>query len=373
PPPPPDLTLSIVYDRLRKTLQFKLHAESPEVGYRDRSMGEVALTADPSEVMAELFLNLSTMAATPVDSASAEEQAVQLAELETIGEDLFARLFPPALQQEYWRIKRLREQGLVRTLLIISDEPWIPWELVKPFQFDQASGAAHQDGFLAEEFHLARWLARRGVAPVTEIRAARLVAPRSNLAYTEKERSFFAELAQQGIEVGEPLGTRSKVLETFGAARVKLVHVAAHGAFQMQSPNNAPLELDNNEYLRPADLAGSRALAARRERPLVFLNACQVGQLAFYLTGLGGWAERMVADIGVSAFVGALWEINDQLAAEFAIFFYRQLIAGTSLAAAFHAARLHLREQAPGNPTWLAYTLYADPNARVTWLSSSSR
>jgi hypothetical protein len=37
------------------------------------------------------------------------------------------------------------------------------------------------------------------------------------------------------------------------------------------------------------------------------------------------------------------------------------------LGEAFQRARLHIRDQQPGNPTWLAYALYGDPNSRVTW------
>ena len=68
---------------------------------------------------------------------------------------------------------------------------------------------------------------------------------------------------------------------------------------------------------------------------------------------------------GASAFVGSLWEVNDVLAAQFAIRFYTDLLQGATLGDAFHAARAHIRALDPANPTWLAYTLYADPNGRV--------
>ena len=69
---------------------------------------------------------------------------------------------------------------------------------------------------------------------------------------------------------------------------------------------------------------------------------------------------------GASAFVGALWEVNDRLAAQFAIQFYERLWVGDTLGEAFHAAREELRKQDPSNPTWLAYTLYADPNGKAS-------
>ena len=65
----------------------------------------------------------------------------------------------------------------------------------------------------------------------------------------------------------------------------------------------------------------------------------------------------------VGAFVGTLWEVNDRLAAAFAQHLYTGLFAGDTLGEALHAARLHVREIDPANPTWLAYTLYGDPAA----------
>jgi CHAT domain-containing protein len=147
---------------------------------------------------------------------------------------------------------------------------------------------------------------------------------------------------------------------------IKLLHLAAHGNFRPDNINESPLQLENGELLRPSELAGARVAGLRRQRPLVFLNACHSGQIDFALAGLGGWAEKMVSDIGVSAFIGTLWEVNDQLAAEFAVQFYDLLSAGKPLGEAFQAARQLVRSHDPANPTWLAYTLYADPNGTVT-------
>src|SRR5690606_23350175 len=80
----------------------------------------------------------------------------------------------------------------------------------------------------------------------------------------------------------------------------------------------------------------------------------------------------VIADVGASAFVGTLWEVNDLLAAEFAIVFYDRLLAGDTLGQAFYAARLAVRDRQPDNPTWLAYVLYGDPNSRVVWGSEEA-
>ncbi|MEZ4635189.1 MAG: CHAT domain-containing protein [Caldilineaceae bacterium] len=60
-------------------------------------------------------------------------------------------------------------------------------------------------------------------------------------------------------------------------------------------------------------------------------------------------------------------EVNDELAAEFSATFYRTLREGATLGEAFVAARQRVRELQPDNSTWLAYTLYGDPNGKVRW------
>jgi len=147
-----------------------------------------------------------------------------------------------------------------------------------------------------------------------------------------------------------------------GAAQI--IHIATHGEFDTDQPNRSAIHLQDGE-LTPALLQGSNIRGLRRERPILFLNTCHGGRMNFDLCGLGGWAQKMVGEIGVSAFVGAQWEIHDRLASAFAIHFYDGLQAGLTLGQAFHQARQHIRELAPNNPTWLAYTLYGDPNARV--------
>ena len=99
----------------------------------------------------------------------------------------------------------------------------------------------------------------------------------------------------------------------------------------------------------------------------MFLNACRVGSGGLSITGLGGWASVLVGDCGVGAVIAPLWSVNDALACEFARVFYEQLRTqpGCTIGQALRQARRRVRDAAPHNPTWLAYSLYAHPNARV--------
>ncbi len=238
--------------------------------------------------------------------------------------------------------------------------------MVKPYRTDPDSGVVQSMGFLAETFQVSRWLAGRSPAHEMHIKAAGLVAPDHQLIYAQREESYFRQLPTRHIHVEGPLRTTALVRQLALAGGVQLLHFAAHGRFDAENVDLSPLTLEDGK-LTPYDLTGERAAGLRRDHPLVFLNACHTARLAFALTGLGGWAERLVNDLGVSAFIGTLWEVNDLLAAEFAIAFYDRLFAGDTLGQAFYVARLHVRDRQPANPTWLAYVLYGDPNSVVRW------
>jgi CHAT domain-containing protein len=94
------------------------------------------------------------------------------------------------------------------------------------------------------------------------------------------------------------------------------------------------------------------------------MNACHTGRRQPGLGRVDGWAERFL-EFGASAFIGASWEIADDLAADFATGVYDALRGGATLAAAVRTARTSVRASKPDNSTWLAYCLYGHPNATV--------
>ena len=96
---------------------------------------------------------------------------------------------------------------------------------------------------------------------------------------------------------------------------------------------------------------------------MVFINACRsLGQVPSY-NKLDGWAEKFM-HAGAAAFIGSLWEVSDGMAREFAQELYRHLLDGDHLGEAVMAARRSVAAE-PGDPTWLAYAVYGDPQARV--------
>ena len=286
-------------------------------------------------------------------------------ELNRIGQRLYRELFPPELRREYREFC-----GKVHTLQIVSDEPWIPWELIKPYDDD---GELIDHDFLCLQYELARWVSPAAKVPAAEITVEALacIAPTdSGLPLAQQERQDLLDRAgQRGVQTHAPAPADRRAVEKLleGDLAIQLWHFACHGDFDQQSPGRSPLYLQDREEFRPDQIVGRAQTHLKRQQPLVFLNACRVGTGGFHLTGLGGWAAVLVGDCGVGAFLAPMWSVDDRLACQFADKFYDVVCSepGCTIAHAVREARRSVRSSAPHNPTWLAYSLYAHPNAHV--------
>ncbi len=284
--------------------------------------------------------------------------------LRTLGQDLYLDLLPRSLRRRWWQ---LRDD--VATLWIRSQEPWIPWEVLAPV--DRRSGTAGDH--LAATCGLLRW-PLVGLDP-----PPRPLRPRSILfidaaaggqgpvlAAAADERACLAALAERlgvaHIELDHP--TVDEVAAAITDGRPGIVHASAHGLFAAAAPDESVLALGARRPFRPSDLAGDLRQALRRDRPLVFLNACQLGRQGWSLTGLGGWAERLLAS-GAGAFLAPAWTVRDRAASRFATVFYRHLGDGTNLGVAARAARKAARDERHDPSTWLAYQVCGHPAASL--------
>jgi CHAT domain-containing protein len=104
----------------------------------------------------------------------------------------------------------------------------------------------------------------------------------------------------------------------------------------------------------------TRSLSARA--PLVFLNACRSAGVSPEYSRMIGWAEQFMG-AGAGAFVGTLWPVRSETASSFAELFYENLRAGDTLGIATQKARLSASKLGRMDPTWLAYSVYGDPDA----------
>lgn len=333
--------------------------------YQELKLGQKTLgQGAPKAYFTSMTDQLSVLAAqSPDDEDDDPEQrkkaeARNVARLQALGVSLWDDLIPDKLAELYDTDLRANFAG--KSLVITSDEPWIPWEMVRPVK-REGGRVVYIDPPLCEQFRLTRWLDGQAPPDQLEVKRGVIVAPEADLDFVKKELDYFSALTWTNA-----IRTLDQVNQEFDQGSAQLFHFSCHGQAGTDVAESSLLLGD--ESLAPRDMLG-RSVKLYQCTPLVFLNACEAGRPNFTVTGVGGWACAFIK-LQASIFIGALWAINDQLAAEFAVSFYNRLwgLNGQvqqSVGEAFHAARQELKARAPGNPTWLAYVLYGDPNGRV--------
>lgn len=281
-----------------------------------------------------------------------------LRELRSIGHDLYRQLLPRELRGIY---RDVADQ--VKTLLITSDEPWIPWELLHPHELPG-------DDFLCMRFEMSRWLT--GEVPLAWVKEVRQVlsidaGSGRNLRQASAEAAIFEDFEARttGLTRSHRQNVRfDEVLALLEGASFDLFHLAGHGEDDPKRAAEARILLADRS-LRVRHLSPEAEKNLRDQRPFVFLNSCQVGRLGSSLTSVDGWAERWVRRCGCTAFLAPVWSVRDSRAARFAQLVYENLYAGSPLARSVLLARHEMRNEEPGDMAWLAYSLYGAPTARI--------
>ena len=368
--PPPALELVVDLDRTRNG--FKLHFElnGGSLNYHHAPAGTVELDESPEAQMNAWYHDLSKQARglrRHVGAAAGAEDTADRptdsdGELAALGRTLWDQFVPAELKEEYEKFK-----GQSHSFIITTEDPWIPWEMVKPYRaLDQ--GGYEEDPFWCEQFDLARWVAGWGPPGLLPAQEARAITPRSNLPSVHREASFIKGLEQVWPDTRtlDPLKSKHELLLYLRENTFAIAHFACHGAFQEDQPGRPFIQMDRPFY----SSQWPPRFADVETRPIIFMNACHTSRTGYLFTQLGGWASKAIG-AGAGAFAGTLWEVRDDLALLFAKAFYRSLREVQpdgnflSIGTAFRKARDAVKQEAPDNPTWLAYALYADPQGRL--------
>ena len=188
------------------------------------------------------------------------------------------------------------------SLAIYSQEPYIPWELIKP----QRDVGGEEDGFLGATMRIARWKqAVRFPDPLT-VTGFSIIAPVYGPESGSRPLPGAQAEAQQLIDEfgAEPVsGERAVVREMLESSKgIQLIRFAGHGDFDPDAAEISVIRLADSALV-PRDL--SRARLGQTAHPFVFLNACEVGEQGWALTKIGGWAEAFT-DIGFSGSSGPI-------------------------------------------------------------------
>lgn len=351
-----EIRISTPWSRGGQSLEFVLNSPAGTVDFFQHTISGTLLQK-PEQFQQRLFKQLDELQMGYDLDGTSVSQEVRYRELTNIGHDLYQTLFPPEMKRAY---RRIREK--VRTLLIVSDEPWIPWEMLQPCEFKD-------DDFLCMKHQMSRWLTGERALPIQHQVQHLLgldAGSKNGLKSGKREIEMLEEFCERiKINRNFPLqATAQDFVELLEQHSFDLLHFVGHGRHSKSHPGDATITL-NDRSLRARQVSPAAEKKLLAERPIVFFNACQVGRLDQSFSDLDGWATRWIRRCGCSAFLAPLWSVHDGRALRFAEVFYEHLGNHHSLGEAVLLARHQLRKEEPDEMTWLTYSLYSHPDTQV--------
>lgn len=367
---PPDLVMQVKIDSQpgRTRLVYILDSPAGTAKFFNLTVAGPYLQGSPEEFHRNLLKKFEQLGdSLDVDDSPLLEDGVDR-RLVNFGRALWRELIPSELCIAY---RDFRQS--VHSWMISSEEPWIPWELMKPYDDSDLENTLDDD-FLALRFQITRWLAGKST-PAREIIVRSLAALRTAELPQEKEEMRLLDALAQSIPgragAAPPLESARDLLSYLKTCNVQLLHFMGHGIHDASQADESGIPLPDGSSFRPEDLEGPVATQIRRIQPLVFMNTCWAAQQGWSLTRLSGWTSRWIG-CGCSALVAPLWPVRDQIALSFAHTFYNALAGGDPLGEAARKARRQVFRERSGDPSVLAYAVYGHPHARVTFGENSS-
>lgn len=281
---------------------------------------------------------------------------------ESWGKMLYRSLLPEPIQD---RIKNLKTP-----LLISTDDPTLPWELLHD-----------GDNFISLHLSIGRKLITQFEVgyrpqPSKEKLSFLIIAnPTSNLEGADKEAAILSNFLSKNNFLAFPpkvisrdRATFNKVIEHLSSGEHDVVHYSGHGEFNEEGQSSY-LELAHGKKLLPDNI-----MKNIQGYPIVFLNACHSGKIGKVEESIySGFrhVENLATGFiignkngGAIAFVGTLWKISDSVASQFSISFYQSLFKGKTIGESLKEAKILVRKST-NDISWAAFILYGDPAMKV--------
>ena len=259
------------------------------------------------------------------------------------------------------------------TVLLYSAETSVPWELaVMPKPLDPK-----KPEYLGAQVALGRWiLGTNGpsVPPARSVDVEKMAIVTgyykagSNLSRLKgaEEESRLLQKAYGAVGLdATPENVRQLFEGTIADAEdIHAIHFACHGEVQPGSPELNAIFLSDGSPLNEFVFLGARI--GESAKPILFLNACQVGTQGEMLGESAGFGAGCLY-AGFRAFVAPLWSIDDATAREVALDFYRTAFDArqrTFVSSFFQDVRCKFAPKSATDvpeSTYLAYVYYGHP------------
>ncbi|MGH2556567.1 MAG: CHAT domain-containing protein [Actinomycetota bacterium] len=349
----PDLTVRIVHSRTEGGGRLLWTFESPH-----------RLPSSDAPVVADIGLQPEAFAKRLVEQIAAHEGQPGLYQyLMGIGNTVSDQV-----PEEFWEVLRaIAEQigGRSPSLLVLSEEPYVPWELaVMDPPLDPSLPP-----FLSAQVSVGRWVLgqrRPKLPPPTDVQVDALAVV---WGVYDRQEWRLVEAEAEAASLTDKFGALSVdaqaalVIECLkGNPKAELLHFAVHGIYNPTGPKEGLILVDG-QTLDPLEVRGVKFQTA----PFVFLNACQVGTGTAVLGDYAGMAEAFLY-AGAAGVIAPLWSIDDALAREIALRFYQEtLVEGRPPAEVFREERARFIDSPDlVSSTFLAYQFFGNPAMKLS-------
>jgi hypothetical protein len=277
----------------------------------------------------------------------------------------------------------------VPSLLFVSEDPYVPWELAattdryaRPQRIDSSRPL-----FLGTQLRVGRWIPPVStpfggdiptLPPPTTAEIGEMVVFAGDYSAINGQRPL-----PLALEEGEKLALRYHALKRSAVTadvndllndavsaegqqvKVDAIHFACHGEVSTDPKHNGIVLSDQNVRFG-ADMVSGSAIG-KTSNPFVFLNACQLGLETEGVDGNYGGLAGAFLDQGATAFVSPLWSVDDAVAQEVALDFYKQAFdTNKPVAVADVLSELRSRFATSPQASYLAYVYYGHPDLMMT-------
>ncbi len=368
---PPDLTVFLLHEYLSgPAVELRTNIYSPHL----RPVHETSqISSGLSDWLRDYYAEWGQQGRGKVmrfkTNTSGKKRRIQ--RLKAFGKKAWRDLAPRAFKEAFWQIKD-RFGDDFTSIQIITDDPLLPWELMRPFRVMNGREQDEQD-FLGMDFRIARLHVSPTPSGSTPQRLTIddfvVMAPNYS---TDKALSNVADevAALKTLPFARQVsGNYPALRDLFKDNPPGMFHFAGHGVVESgrQGSFRYAIRLEDGK-LDPWDWRDF-AQTESEAGPLVFFNACDIGQGDKVANFVDGWAPAIL-ESGASGYIGGLWPLGDHGAAEFAKEFYqyfKEELAKGAVPIAEILRKTRRRFYENGDPTFLAYVYYGDPDLTVTY------
>jgi hypothetical protein len=347
---PPDLTIHIskIDKHTPARLRWLLVTERFD-GLPPRLEEDIELDNDPSAQASALFREFAVL-----------ERGKHLQRIDGFGSRLWT-MAPEVFRKVYWALWDRHRRSL--TIQFISDEPHMPWELMRPAREDDSE--IHPP--LALKHAVGRWLKRWDGYMRNGLRRGQLctIAPKyASASRALKRAQIESDALVAAFSARRESGTRAAVLallETAPPEPLAVLHFAGHGTFAPEAATQSSIKLEDGD-LSASEVERPEVRLGRACRTLVFFNACEVGAAGAVFGEVGGWADAFLGR-QFGGFIAPLWSVDDEDAGVVAGELLKRILTqGEPIGAALRAVR---EAHGATSPTFYSYLYYGDVTARI--------